>query len=250
MALSRGAKIAIGCGVAFVGAVVAAAMLIFGAAWWGYGKAKQAVKEIEGDQKRIEEARARANANPFTPPADGVIQEDRLVKFLAVRRKLYDVYGKYKDVLEQADKRGKANPMLFTQAFSAINELRTVSAEGLAEQGMSEDEYRYLIAAVYKTALGGNVTGGHSLTGIAKAVAEAAAQQAEQAAAGSKNNPDIPESAKQQLREAARQTREQVAQAHEAMKEMQVPPQNVVLFKKYEREIRHYAMSGLEMLGL
>jgi hypothetical protein len=250
--LSGGAKIAIGCGVAFLAGVIALAAVGFGLAWWGYGKAKQVAQDIGGDVQRIEAARAKANANPFTPPADGVIQEERLVKFLAVRRKLYGVYAKYKDVIEAQDKTGKDPDLKFMgQAFAAINELRTVTAEGLAEQGMSEDEYRYLATAVYKTMLGGGIApGGKSITDLAQTAADAAAQQAQQALEQAEANPDLPESAKQQLRDAARQARAQADQAAEAMQGMEVPPQNIALFRKHQDEIQQYAMSGLELLGL
>jgi hypothetical protein len=253
MPLSRGAKIALGCGVALLAVVVGVSVLVFGAAWWGYGKARQVARQVEGDQKRIEAARAQANANPFTPPADGVIQEERLVKFLAVRRKLYGVYAKYKDVIEDQEKSGKQPGLQFVgQAFTAVNELRTVTAEGLAEQGMSEEEYRYLVTAVYKTMLGGGFSaGGQSLPELARTATEAAAQQAERAAEEAERNPDLPESAKQQLREAARQAREQAAQAVESMKGVaDVPPQNLALYRKYQDEIQQYAMTGLELLGL
>jgi hypothetical protein len=252
VALSRGAKIAIGCGVAFLAVAIGVSAMVFGVAWWGYGKAKQAVQGIEADQKRIEAAQAKANANPFTPPADGVIEEERLVKFLAVRRKLYGVYAKYKDMIEAQEKSGKQPDLkVMGQALGAVNELRAATAEGLAEQGMSEDEYRYLATVVYKTMLAGGVSaGGQSLKELAQAAAEAAAQQAEQAAAEAERNPDLPEAAKQQLREAARQAREQAAQAVDSMKEIEVPPQNLALFRKHQDEIQQYAMTGLELLGL
>src|SRR5262245_17601723 len=251
MALGRGAKIAIGCVAATLVVVAGVCIMVFGVAWWGYGKAKQAAQGLEADQKRIESARAQANAHPFTAPTDGTIQEDRLLKFLAVRRRLYGVYAKYQDKLEAMDKAGKPDPLFITQAYSAINELRTATAEGLAEQGMSEDEYRYLVAAVYKTMISGGISaGGKSIAELSRAAMESAAQQAEQAAAEAEKNPSLPESAKEQLREAARQARAQVAQAVEVTKEAQVPQQNVELFRKHQAEIQKYAMSGLEFLGL
>jgi hypothetical protein len=97
---------------------------------------------------------------------------------------------------------------------------------------------------------GGVSAGGQSLKELAQTAAEAGAQQAEQAAAEAERNPDLPEAAKQQLREAARQAREQAAQAVDSMKEIEVPPQNLALFRKHQDEIQQYAMTGLELLGL
>jgi hypothetical protein len=232
--------------------VIGVAAAVFGVAWWGYGKAKQVAQQVGGDQQRIEAARARANANAFTPPADGVIQEQRLVKFLAVRRKLYGVYAKYKDVIEAQEKSGKQPGLEFVgQALGAVNELRLTTAEALAEQGMSEDEYRYLAAAVYKTALAGGVqVEGKGIAQVAEAAMEAAAEQAERAAAEAEANPNLPEEAKQQLRDAAREARARATEAKQSMQGLEAPPENVALFRKYQDEIQQYAMSGLELLGL
>jgi hypothetical protein len=45
------------------------------------------------------------------------------------------------------------------------------------------------------------------------------------------------------MREAAKQQREQA-------KQLDVPKQNIDLFRKYEADIKKYAMSGLEWIGL
>jgi hypothetical protein len=42
----------------------------------------------------------------------------------------------------------------------------------------------------------------------------------------------------------------QAAQAREAARQMDVPPENIELFRRYEAEIKKYAMSGLELIGL
>src|SRR5690348_9626052 len=75
MPMSKGAKIAIGCVVAFVGVTVVISIVIFGGLWWGANKVKQAAKEFAGDQERIERLKREADANPFTPPADKIIAE-------------------------------------------------------------------------------------------------------------------------------------------------------------------------------
>ena len=44
--------------------------------------------------------------------------------------------------------------------------------------------------------------------------------------------------------------RKQAEATREGARGMDVPPQNVALFKKYEAEIKKYAMAGLEWIGL
>lgn len=253
MAMSRGAKIALGCGIAFLLVVMATAAAIFGAAWWGYGKAKQVAKQIEGDQQRIEAARKRANTNAFTPPQDGVIREDRLVKFLGVRRRVFGVYAKYKDLIESQGKKDKPDLSGVTQLLPIFNEVRTVQAEALADQGMSEAEYQFLVGAIYKTMLARGVAeagGGKKPSEVVQNAADQMAEQAEKAAAEAEANADLPAEVKQQLRETARKLREQATGAGEQVKDIDVPPANIELFRKYQDQIKEYAMGGLELIGL
>jgi hypothetical protein len=51
------------------------------------------------------------------------------------------------------------------------------------------------------------------------------------------------EKSMKEMREAAKQQREQA-------KQLDVPKQNIDLFRKYEADIKKYAMSGLEWIGL
>ena len=81
-------KIAIGCGIAVLVAGIVAVVALGGIAYWVKGKAE----ELTGEQNRIEELHRKANANRFAPPADGAISEDRLQKFLDVRKRVYAVY--------------------------------------------------------------------------------------------------------------------------------------------------------------
>jgi hypothetical protein len=86
--LGTGTKVAIGCGLAAVVGGVVLAAVVFGGLWWAKGKAEQ----FTGHEAKIEELKKKANAVPFTEPADGVIREDRLVKFLDIRRRVFDVF--------------------------------------------------------------------------------------------------------------------------------------------------------------
>src|SRR5262245_62148708 len=103
MPMSKGAKIAVGCPVGFVGFLLAVCVAVFGVAWWGFGKAKeglakieQTTKEMDRAQKATDALKRQADAIPFAAPGDGVIAEERLVKFLNVRKKVYTVYESHK----------------------------------------------------------------------------------------------------------------------------------------------------------
>ena len=93
------------------------------------------------------------------------------------------------------------------KGFALINELRLAQAQALADLGMSEDEYRFLVEQIYKSMW-----------------ASEAARSAATPAAGASSSP------------SSAQT--------------DVPPGNIVLFRKYEADIKKYAMGGLEWIGL
>lgn len=251
MPLSKGAKIALGCGIAFVVVMGGIAIVVGGVAWWGVGKARQVAEKLEGDQKRTEAALKRANANHFSEPADGVIAEDRLVRFLAVRKQLYGTYEKHKGLIDAQAQKKDPDLAALAQLPGIILELRTAKAEALADHAMSEDEFRWFFGAVYRNLVAASLgKDGGSVSEVLGAGAREMAEQAARAAEAAEANPSVPEEAKEQLREAARNARESAKQAAEATKSLDVPPANMALFKKYEAEILRYTMGGLELLSL
>jgi hypothetical protein len=252
MALSKGAKIALGCGFAALLAAGAAVVVVGGLAWWGIGKAKQATEGFVADQEGVEKDLAKANANPFTTPDDGVVQEARLVKFLAVRKRIHDeVYLKHKEMIEAQAQKEKADLSALARLPFIISELRAAKARALAAQGMSEAEFNWLFRTVY----GNLVLDGMAKSGDGTSVAEASrassramAEQAEQAAQAAEANPSLPAEVKQQLREAAARARSEADRAVELSKGLDVPPANVALFDKHHDEILNYTMGGLELI--
>jgi len=192
-------KIAIGCGIALLVAGIVAIVALGGLAWWAKGKAE----EFTGEQNRIEELHRKANANPFTRPADGTISEGRLQKFLAARQRVYAVYEKHKEELDEMGKKKQGDFGDVRKGFALINELRLAEAQALADVGMSEDEYRFLVEQIYKSMW---------------------ASEAARSADGKASPPAIGDST--------------------------VPPANIALFRKYEPDIKKYAMGGLEWVGL
>lgn len=261
VALGKGAKIAIGCGVAAVAAIVVVMMLVVGGAWWAKGKLEQAA----GNETRIEELKKKANESRFDRPADGLIREDRLGAFLEVRKRVFAVYEKYKDEIEARGKKEKADFGDVTAGLGMLNELRTTQAQALADLRMSEDEYRYMVEQVYKTMWAAQVaksTGGKSVSQAAGDMYTKAAESLEKAAqaakaaeegadkAGDEGSEEAAEETKDQAREQAKEMRRQAEQAQEQARDLDVPPPNIALFQKYEADIKKYAMGGLELIGL
>jgi hypothetical protein len=192
-------KIAIGCGIALLIAGIVAVVALGGLAFWAKGK----VENLTAEQSRIEELHRKANAHHFVPPADGAISEDRLQKFLEVRKRVYAVYERHKEELDEMGKKKQGDFGDVRKGFALINEVRLAQAQALADIGMSEDEYRFLVEQIYKSMW----------------ASEAAKSSDDKAAA-------------------------------QTTADSTVPPANISLFRKYEADIKKYAMGGLEWIGL
>jgi hypothetical protein len=250
MPLSKGAKIAIGCLIAVVLAGGMAVAVVVGFAWWGAGKARQMAERLETEQKDVDRALQKANANPFTEPADGVIQEERLLRFLAVRKSIHDeVYLKHKDMIEAQAKKKDPDLSAMAKLPFIVMELHASKARALAREGMSEAEFGWLFKTVYGGLVMAGTTGSGTGSGDAvRASARAMAEQAEQAAAAANANPSVSPEARRQLREAADRAREEAARAEQAAGQLDIPPANLALFRKHRDEILKYTMGGLELI--
>jgi hypothetical protein len=263
--LGTGAKIAIGCALALVLAVVVAVVGLGGLAYWGISKGKDKLEQVAGEEQRIEELQKKADRNAFTRPADGVIAEDRLVKFLDVRKGVYDVYQKHAADLESRSRKDKAELSDVTTAFTVVNEIRLAQAQALADTGMSQDEYRWLVEQVYKTMLASEVERSTGTASVSEAASQAMGKAMKEMARADAEAKTAAEAARRagsvEGQTAAAESREAMAkgmedlekaqdQMREQAKQMDVPAANLALFRKYEADIKRYAMTGLAWVGL
>jgi len=244
------AKVAIGCGIVLVLAGVATIALVVGGAWWLKGKAEQVV----GNEEKIEEMKKQAAAAgpAFTPPADGVVQEVRLVKFLEIRKRVFDVYEKHKPEIEAAGRKETADFSDVMKGVAWLNELRTAQAQAQAAAGMGDEEYRYMVEAVYKAWWSSEIarqTGGKTASEAAEAGYEQMNEAMRQMQEQSK---DLPPEQRKALEEAASQAQSGAPSAEDraSLRQLDAPKANVELFRRYEADIKKYAMGGLELLGM
>ena len=236
-------KIAIGCGVAVVGIGVVAVVGVVGGGYWLKQKVGGRIEEFQAGQKQIDTYLRQARANPFTAPTNGVITEPELLKFLAVRKKVFPVYEKYGKELEREGKEKSGGLQGFSTMMGAINELRLAQAKAMAEESVNPSEYAYLIGAVYKTYYAAAIAKGNG----GKSPSEVAAEASKQLDQGMPSAAPGSELA-QQIEAAKRRFEEDAQKAQEAAKSMDVPPENLALFKKYDAEIQKYVMPGLEVV--
>ena len=270
MAMGTGAKIALGCGCIVLAGSVAAIGACGLLGYWAKGKAEGVVDQFDQLARKasavtdeIDRWEQKANANPYTPPVDGVIAEARLLSFLEVRKQVHAVYEVHKADLEALERKSqsatdKMSPSDLWSAGGQLAEsfgaLKLAQAKALAEAGMSEAEYQDIQLAVYKTAWASDAvkeTGRTPAEAIETGMAEAGRQVEDAMSRG------VEEAQKQKVPgathlspEDARKLGEQLAEAGKAAKALEVPKANIELFRKHEADIRRYAMSGLGLLGL
>jgi hypothetical protein len=268
--MGTGSKIALGCGCLFIAGALAAAGACGLLGYWAKGKAAGVVDDFDRMTKRatavtdeIERWERKANENAYTPPADGVISESRLVTFLAVRKQVHEVYEAHEpDIDALAKKSGSPSEKgSLTDLWKAggrlaetFGALKLAQAKALAENGMSEAEYHDIQLAVYKSAWVSDSerkTGQTPAEALEKSMAEAGRQVGDAMSRGvaEAQKHEVP-GADQLSPEDARRLGAELAEARRAARALEVPKANVELFRKHEAEIRQYAMSGLGLLGL
>ena len=239
--MTTGVKIAIGCGVLVIIGIIAVAAAVFGGAYWLKGK----TEEFTGNENKIEELQKQANATPFDRPADNVIREDRFVKFLDVRKRVFGTYEKHRASLEAMNQKKEKDFGDVTAGFSVLNEIRLAQAQALADVGMSEDEYLFMVEQVYKTAWASSVvdsTGKQPSAAMSDAFAKAqeAMRQAQVEAGRAKQQADraddeTTQKAAEEAEEGVDKGIEELGRAGQEAREntdMDVPPANIALFKK------------------
>ena len=162
--MGTGQKIALGCGsIVLAGAALAAGTCGL-LTYWAKGKAEGVVsdfgemaKKASAVTEEIERWEQKANANPYDPPADGVIPEPRLLKFLEARKQVHAVYEARRADLEAIEKKPASSSDKLTpselwnaggQLADAFGALKLAQAKALAEVGMSEAEYHAIQLAV------------------------------------------------------------------------------------------------------
>jgi len=265
--MGTGSKIALGCGCLVLLAGAAAVGVVGMGAWWAKRKITEAKGGLERMAARTDEIdrwEKKANANAYTPPADRVIPEDRFLKFLETRKRIYSVYERYEAELRQLQQktegsRDKLTPSDLWSAggtlAAAFGDIRLAQVKALAELGMSEAEYRDIQLAVYKSAWASGAekeSGRMPAEAVTHETAKAAREMEKSMRTGleSAQKEGVPGTSSFS-EEDVRKLRDQLERAgQEAGQALEVPRANVALFRKHQADIKKYAMNGLAFIGL
>jgi hypothetical protein len=267
MAMGTGTKIAIGCGCLLLLGAAAVVGVVGMGAWWAKGKISEAtggVGKVAARAEEIERWEKKANAHPYARPAGGVIPEPRLLTFLETRKRVYAVYQRYEPEFRSLQKKSesagdKLTPSELWAAGGKIAELvadiRLAQMKSLAELGMSEEEYRDIQLAVYKSAWASDAeqhSGRMPAEAVSESMSEAAKGMSEAMRAGLEGaqKEGVPGSARLSEEDVKKLQESMTHLGQEAGQALDVPKANVDLFRKHEAEIKKYAMHGLAFVGL
>jgi hypothetical protein len=236
-------------------------------AWWAKNKVAEVTGGLDKMTARTEEIERwerKANAHPYAPPADRVVPEDRLLKFLETRRRIHSVYERYEAELREVARKAERSSRDLTPSelwsaggtlAAAFNDIRLSQVKALAELGMSESEYRDIQLAVYKSAWASSAeteSGRLPAEAVTQSTAEGARQVEESMRSGlaTAREEGVPGAASLS-EEDLRKLNEHLARVGQEVGEaIAVPRANVELFRKHRADIEKYAMSGLAFVGL
>jgi hypothetical protein len=245
----------IGC----VGLILLAAVVFVGGFLWTKHWVTQKAKKFENlaggkESEYGQKASELEKEYPFTAPADGIINEDQLTRFLSVRKAMYGVYEKYHAEFDRMNKSQNPNVSDAMKGLDVINEVRMAQIQELEKQKMSKDEYDYIVSAVYQTWLADSEKESTHGSNYSTAAGGALQKQIDEIDK-QLNDPNTPESTKKMLQPmrdslVAQKNVFASKEAQSAEAALQVPQQNLELFKKHQDEIKQYSMGGLEFLGL
>jgi hypothetical protein len=190
---------------------------------------------------------------PFQPPAKGVITEDQILRFIAVRKQVHSVYMRYEPQFKNLQSKNTDLSVL-TKGWTFIKEARQEHAKALENERMSPEEYQYIVDQVYRTWMASGTKDalkGKSFNDIAKTGLKESIKKIDQQLA----DPATPEAAKKALRKTREELQSQLQKVDQnsIVKNLDstlqsIPPENLKLFQKYEKQLKEYSMGGLELV--
>jgi CHAT domain-containing protein len=234
-------------------AVVAVAIIVVAGCgsllWRNFNRAKERYIQQEKSTEQL-------NRNyRFTAPANGVITEKQLQRFLAVRKQIFTVYKRYEGEFKKLEQ-DNTDLSVLTKGWGFWKDLRKEHTNALQAQKMSPEEYQYIVNAVYKTRFAAGTKDALKDQSFSDA-AEKNLRDMIEGIDKQLKDPSTPDATKKALQTTRDQLQSQLENLskNSALKKMDstldsIPAENLALFKKYEKEIVQYSMAGLELVGL
>lgn len=244
----------IGCAVVVVVGIIAVGVGGYLVKNWFSEKGKT-ISNIAGTKesdygKKVEKLRTEY---PFTPPSNGILTENQVTRFLAVRKAIFGVYKAHEPEFKKLEDNKEGGLSAFMQLGSLVEEVKLTQAKALEDQRMSPDEYTYLVTVVYTNwaaKLSKDVLDSKAMQESVDRASESIAELDKQL-----QDTNISEEQKKYLQQTRDAMATQLASQKQMLKEWEnvkqsLPKENIELLSKYQKEIAQYFMGGLELLGL
>ena len=144
--MSTGAKVAIGCGIVALVAVVGVIVAIVAGGMFVSRKAEQFTGGLEAQQEASETVQELEREHPFTAPADGIVRADRAEAFFAVTEDAWEKMGEWVEDMrergQEIDSRGGQAGIGDAMAgLQGLGRSRVALSEALADHDMAVSEY-------------------------------------------------------------------------------------------------------------
>lgn len=150
--LSTGAKVAIGCGIAAILAIVAIVVVTVAGGIFFKNRAEDFAGGVEAQQEATAKLEELEADHEFSPPADGIVGENRAERFFAVTddawedmREMEDWIAEMAERSDRSERRGGGagigDVMAGMRGVGAWSEARLAVADALEEHDMPASEY-------------------------------------------------------------------------------------------------------------
>jgi hypothetical protein len=147
--MSTGAKVAIGCGILAVLAIVGVIVAIVAGGMFASRKLDELGGGLEAQQQAAETIHELERDHPFTPPQDGVVREDRAETFFDVTDAAWE--GMQEWVADMEDRTadieargGEAGVRDAMAGLQGLGRSRVALTEALADHDMPVSEYLWV----------------------------------------------------------------------------------------------------------
>ncbi len=246
-----------GCLMALAAVGVLMILGYFGVMYF-FNKAKTAVEGFaEGlgaSPKMIEEVKSLNADFPFEKPANNMISESQVQKFIAIKQDFAGRIKEHEAAFKDLDERTKAGEGGYKEAmegFKILGEIRRDFLQSLKNHRMSPKEYSYLTTQIYQTYFAAAVEQmSESMETAQTNYSEQIAQVEQQL-----NDPNLTPEMKQMLEATLESYKQLMAQTESSVAGMQeqaekLPPENIELLNKYRSELEQLNTWGWEFWGL
>lgn len=245
--MAKGVKtLLLGCGFVIVIGVVGIGVGGYMLKNWVHTKSEQ-VGNLLGtkDSEYGKKSEELQKEYPFVEPADHLISEAQLQRFLSVRKSLHSIWKQHEAEFKEMEK-NKERISGALKGLEIVQEVRKVQLAALEKAKMSPNEYAYVDSAVY----------GAMVMEMTNRLANDLIQLEIDNVNKQLEQPGTTGTAREKLTEMKHSMEKMLADKKAAQQQeidsriAATPAENTQLFKLHEQEINQYWMEGLQSLTM